>query len=150
VNKPEPSSRHPLIIFFLILTLVSGLSIELSADRTAPQSINAALPSWGVILWGYALIIGSAAVLAGLVLQGKAPRLVTGVLFEQVGLAMLGSAAIVYSAAVLAAAGWQGAYPAGITFGFGVACIYRWISLQRGILRARRATTEGERADGRD
>jgi hypothetical protein len=148
MNKPEPSSRHPLIIFFLLLTFVSGVSIELRLTD-APMSIVASLPIWGVALWGWALILGSTSLLIGLVLQGYDARLVSGVLFEQVGAATLGCAAIVYSAALMAVAGWSGVYPAGVTFGFGVACIYRWVSLQRGIARARPAKAKGERGDGR-
>lgn len=137
MSKPEPSSRHPLIIFLLALSMVAGVAIEI-ADAPAPQSVQAQLPAWGVDLWGWALIVGSGIYLAGLYLQGR-DRLITGVLFEQVGVATLGPAAIVYAAAVFATVGWSGAYPAGITLGFGVSCLYRWWTLQRGIKRAQAA-----------
>lgn len=145
MQRPEPSSRHPLVVFLLILTMLSGITIVIGGP--SPGSIGAALPPWGVLLWALALSGGSALILIGLGLQPFDKHLVVGVLFEQVGVAMLGPAAIVYSAAALAAVGWTGAFPAGLTFGFGVSCLYRWFTLQRGINRARTAA-EGEHTDG--
>ena len=145
MERPEPTSRHSLIVFLLFFVFASGISVTFGAP--APGSIEEALPRWGVYAWGTALGLGALATLIGLYLQPSDARLVAGVLFEQVGVASLGSAAILYSAAVAGAAGWSGAFPAGVTFGFGVACIYRYIQLQRHVNRYRRQL-KGASANG--
>ena len=146
MERPEPSSRHPLIVFLLILCVISGLTVAFGAP--APGSIEETLPRWGALAWGAALGLGALSTLIGLALQPFDRHLVSGVLFEQVGVASLGSAAILYSAAVAAVAGWTGAFPAFITFGFGVACLYRYYTLQRGIRRSRKIATEGTATNG--
>lgn len=137
MERPEPSSRHPLIVFLLLLCVVTGLGIAVDVTP-APGSLEAALLRWEVIAWAVALCGGAALILLGLALQPSDKHLVLGVLFEQVGVATLGPAAIIYSAAAVAAVGWSGLFPAAITFAFGVACLYRWFTLQRGIRKARR------------
>lgn len=129
MQKPEPSSRHPLIVFLLGLCVISGLGIGLGAP--APGSIEEQLPSVGVLVWALALGGGATTVLVGLALQANHQRLVVGVLLEQVGVVVLGFAAIIYSAAALVTVGWSGLLPAGTTLTFGIACLYRWVSLQK-------------------
>ena len=133
----QPSSRHPLVVFLLILCIVSGLT-ALVSDRP-PNSIETQLSVLWTRVWVFGLVVGPALFLFGLWLQPKRGKLLKGVLFEQVGVAALGAAAIVYAAAVIATAGVEGAVPAAIVFGFGVACAYRWWTLQQGINRARAA-----------
>jgi hypothetical protein len=128
VQRPEPSSRHPLIVFLLALCFISGAGIGIGAP--APGSIEEQLPRFGVYLWALALSLGAATILIGLALQKHNARMIAGVLFEQVGMVTLGFAAIIYSAAAFATVGWSALLPAGITFTFGVACLYRWMSLQ--------------------
>jgi hypothetical protein len=129
IMKPEPSSRHPLIVFLLSLCFLSGSGIALGGP--APGSINEQLSREGVYLWATMLAAGAGTVLIGLALQANHARLVVGVLLEQVGVVALGFAAIIYSAAAFGVVGWSGTLPAGVTFTFGVACLYRWVSLQR-------------------
>lgn len=137
MERPEPSSRHPLIVFLLGLCVLSGLGILLDVTP-APGSIEAALYRWEVVAWALALGGGATLVLVGLALQPNDERLVLGVLFEQVGVATLGPAAIIYSAAAVAAVGWSGFFPAAMTFTFGVACLFRWWTLQRQFRKASR------------
>jgi hypothetical protein len=115
----------------LFLCLTAGAGIGLGAP--APGSIEAQLPLWGVYAWGFALGIGAAVILLGLAMQANNDRLVIGVLAEQVGMVALGFAAIIYSAAAFVTVGWSGLLPAGTTFTFGIACLFRWVSLQKQI-----------------
>lgn len=154
MQRPEPSSRHPLIVFLLALCFISGAGIAFGAP--APGSIEDQLPRAGVYVWAAALSFGSAGILIGLALQKRHERMVNGVLFEQVGMVTLGFAAIIYSAAAFAAVGWSALLPAGITFTFGVACLYRWMSLQsqinpNGFVAMQlllRTSSQGDSADG--
>lgn len=147
--RPEPSSRHPLIVFLLILAGASGAGI-LFGRQAAPGSIEEQLPPLGVKLWGAALLIGAITMLVALALQAstRPVRFTNGVLFEQVGMMSFGVTGIVYSAAAFATVGWGGIFPVIVTFGFGVACIYRWASIQKGIVTARRAALERASEDG--
>ena len=141
IYRPEPSSRHPIILFFLGFIALYGFSIVVGAP--APGSITERLDPVQVHLWGLSLAAGGGSYLIALALQtSRSVRLFTkGVAFEQVGAASLGSAAILYSVAVMAAVGWVGAFPAGLTLAFGAACIYRWIDILLGIRRFARAQT---------
>lgn len=117
------------MVFLLCLCFVAGAGIALGAP--APGSIESQLPQFGVYTWGGALSLGAGVLLVGLALQANHERLIIGVLLEQVGVVALGFAAIIYGAAAFTAVGWSGIFPAGTTFTFGVACLYRWVSLQR-------------------
>ena len=141
VYRPEPSSRHPIILFFLAFVALYGLSIVVGAP--APGSITEKLDRLQVHVWGLALFGGGGAYLVALAMQSSARVAVftKGVAFEQVGAASLGSAAILYSVAVMAAVGWAGAFPAGTTLAFGAACIYRWIDILLGVRSFARAQT---------
>lgn len=147
IERPEPSSRHPLIVFLVSLCVVSGITM-IAAD-VAPDSIEAQLPHLGVIAWALALVVGGGMVLAGLILQALAGRLLMGVLLEYVGIVTMGSAAILYSGAVFVATGVTGIFPAAIVLGFGVGCLYRWWTLQNGLKRARKNIDRGQAEDGR-
>lgn len=130
--KPEPSSRHPIVVFLLALCVVSGAGILLG-DAPAPGSLNASLPFWEVRIWSGGLAVGGALTLWGLHLQGpKRPtKLRDGVLFEQAGMSLLGPAALIYGTAALAQVGLAALLPGGIVVALGVACVYRWVTLQR-------------------
>lgn len=148
--KPDPSSRHPIIVFFLILCLVAGAGILLG-DAPAPGSLNATLPGWQVMVWAVALTAGSAGTLIGLWLQSpsRPTRLRDGVLFEQGGMSLLGPAAMLYGFIAIVTIGWAAVLPGGIVLGLGVACAYRWRTLQRCVnqsqaLRAQRNGAHGD------
>lgn len=140
IERPEPSSAHPIVVFTMGLCLLSGVTI--SAGEARPGSIEATLPPIGVLLWGLCLVLGASLILGGLLLQKANGRLLLGVLFEFVGMASMGVAAILYAAAVLAVVGTDGIFPISITTGFGVSCLYRGATLYRGIRRAERAAKE--------
>jgi hypothetical protein len=141
VYRPEPSSRHPIVLFFLAFVALYGLTVILGAK--APNPIEARLDQLQVRVWGVSLFGGGGAFLIGLVLQSttRVATFTKGVAFEQVGAASMGAAAILYSVALMAAAGWSGAFSAGTTLAFGAACIYRWIDILLGIREHARAQT---------
>lgn len=136
--KPDPSSRHPLVVFLLALCLVSGAGIFLG-DAPAPGSLQATLPEWEVLIWSGGLAFGALSTLIGLFLQApKRPtRLRDGVIFEQIGMALLGPVAIIYGVAALGQVGIAALLPGGIILALGVACAYRWITLQRDINKSK-------------
>lgn len=149
IERPEPSSKHPIVVFTMGLCLVSGLAI--TGGNSEPSSIEATLPPLGVWLWGVCLVFGASLILGGLLLQAADQRLLLGVLFEFVGMAAMGVAAILYAAAVIVVVGSDALFPVSITLGFGVSCLYRTGTLYRGLKRAerkvkeRRVSADGER-----
>ena len=134
--KPDPSSRHPLVIFLLVLCVLGGAGI-LFQDVPAPGSIEASLPDWEVTVWAAALCLGGIITLAGVVMQGREARMRDGVLLEQYGVSLLGPAAAIYSVAAVAQVGLAAALPAGSVLALGVACVYRWFTLQRDVNRSK-------------
>lgn len=129
----EPTSRHPVLFFFLYFLIAAGLSVVFGAP-SEPGSVQAALPAWGVYVWAASLAFGAIFVLVGLHYQRKLGRAsVNGALFEQVGMALLAAPGILYAVAVLAAVKWAGLYPAGLVLGMSVACGYRWWDIRRQI-----------------
>ena len=151
--RPEPSSRHPVIVAFFIMATVAGAA-GLFFKRP-PNSIEASLVHpVAIFIWNAALFFGGLAVLTALALQHperSQRRFGVGVSFEQVGMAMTGSAAILYAVAAYKAVGPSGAFPAGMILVFGVGCLYREGSILRQIwkatkaLKAEGADTDGER-----
>ena len=139
--RPDPTSRHPLIVSLLLILFIIGLTILLGAP--APGSIEDQLDPLQVRLWGLGLGGGALIYLMALALQGieKVKPFTLGVAFEQVGAAMLGVAAILYAVAIMVTVRWAGAVPAALVLVLGFFCIYRWISILRGIRQMSRRTT---------
>jgi hypothetical protein len=86
----------------------------------------------------------------GLHLQGpKRPtRLRDGVLAEQVGMSLLGPAALVYGVAALFQVGLGALLPGGIVVALGVACVYRWMTLQRTVNKSKALQAQRNGAPG--
>lgn len=147
--RPEPSSRHPLVVLFLLIVGLNGAGYLLGFP--APGSVVQEVPEWGIILWSWALAGGAGITLAGLALQPHDRYLVRGVQFELLGMSLLGPSAIMYATVVISAAGWSAGLPAAFAAGFGAACIYRMYTLIRQIRTAQKAAAEsdGAPADGR-
>ena len=145
----EPTSRHPIVLFFLVLLLTSSFTIGLGAP--APGSVEEALPHWGVITWAAVLGLGSLSIMIGLWMQPRPYHNLTGALLEQVGMAMLGAGGILYSIAAIAAVQWSGVIPAGLVAGLAAACVYRYLSIRKQAKafdesrKAQGATDDGER-----
>jgi len=148
----EPTSRHPVVLFFLGLLVVSSGTIAFGAP--APGSVNEQLPKWGVYLWAAALFFGAISILWGLKMQpliGKSS--VTGALLEEVGMAMLAAAGILYAVAAFATVGWSGVIPAGLVLGLSLACGYRAWKIREQVKayldrKAREARGNGEQQLG--
>ena len=143
MQRPEPTSRHPLIVIFLIVIATSGLSVLLGAP--APGSVEEAVGSDGALAWGLALLLGSVLMLLGLILQPYDRLVAYGVFLELSGVGMLGWAAILYAGAAWQLVGASANFPAALTLGFGVACLWRWGSLIRGIWQERQRQGKGAR-----
>lgn len=142
--KPEPSSRHPLVLFLLLLCVVSGTGI-LARQSPAPGSIESQMSNWTVIAWAAMLLVGATATLVGMALQPK--RLRDGVLLEWVGMAALGPAALIYGGAILFQVGSGGFLSGGIIIGLGAACGWRFRTIWKTINKSKalmaRAAGEG-------
>jgi hypothetical protein len=122
----KPAARYPAdprAVFILALSIFSGLTaLALSA---APPSLEALLPSWAVVIWGAALILGSAITLTGMMFQS-----VNGIIAEQVGSVTVGVAAVFYSGMAVYAVGPDAIQIVAIILGWGLACFVRWGQLQ--------------------
>lgn len=142
--KPEPSSRHPLVLFLLLLCFVSGSGI-LARQAPAPGSIDEQMATWTVLAWAAMLVLGALFTLIGMAMQPK--RLRDGVLLEWIGMASLGPAALIYGVAIIFEVHSQGLLSAGIIIGLGLACGWRfrtiWISINQSKALMAKAAGEG-------
>lgn len=122
----RPAARYPAdprAVFILVLSVFSGLTaIALSA---APATLDALLPRWGVMLWGFLLMAGSAVTLIGMAVQSD-----NGILTEQVGSVMVGVTTIYYSILAFYVIGPSAVQVVGIVLAWGLSCFARWAQLQ--------------------
>lgn len=122
----KPAARYPAdprAVFILALSVFTGLT-ALALDA-APNSLNAVLPYWGVVLWGILLASGSAITLAGM-----ARQTVNGIITEQIGSVMVGVTTIYYSVLAILEVGPSALQVVGIILAWGLACLIRWAQLQ--------------------
>lgn len=91
------SGRNPYQLYFMVLLLISGLSILLTAP--APQSLERAFPAWLLTAWGAGLFVSSAMNLVAVLIHWR-DRL-TGMWFEIVSCVVLASAGGLYTFATL-------------------------------------------------
>lgn len=122
----KPAARYPAdprAVFILALSVFSGLTAL--ALEAAPESLQAVLPRWGVILWGVLLCVGSAVTLAGM-----ARQTVNGIISEQVGSVAVGVTTVYYSSLAFYQIGWDALQNIGIILAWGLACFWRWGQLQ--------------------
>lgn len=122
----KPAARYPAdprVVFILALSIFSGLTAL--ALGTAPESLEAAIPSWAVTSWSAVLCLGSIIAMGGMVRQTA-----NGVIAEQIGSVMVGVAAIFYPVIAVATVGWSVVQVVGVIFAWGVACLWRWGQLQ--------------------
>lgn len=130
-RAPRALLEEPFEIFLALLCLLAGIPLLLGAPE--PESLNRLLAPAVVKLWGIMLVIGSGAVLVGLV-----PRM----RWVQIkGLQLLGLAALVYAIAVLAL-GTRGRLPGLITLAFALACLAKSFMSTTAALIAR--TSKGD------
>ena len=130
----KPAARYPAdprAVFILALSVFSGITAL--ALSVAPESLEALLPRWGVVLWGVLLAGGSLTTLVGMAYQN-----VNGIIAEQIGSVMVGATTIFYSGLILYSVGPTSIQNVGIILAWGLACFVRWIQLQvliRGALK---------------
>ena len=122
----KPAARYPVdprATFMLALSVMSGVSSLAVAE--APNSLQAALPDWAVLIWGVMLIAGAAIALVGMVFKG-----VGGVITEQVGNMTVAATTTFYATIAIVVVGPAAIFPAGIIGAWGIACFVRWLQLQ--------------------
>lgn len=122
----KPAARYPAdprVIFILALSVFSGITAF--ALEAGPETLNALLPRWGVVLWGVLLTLGSLATLIGMTMQNR-----DGVLLEQGGSATIAATTLFYSALGVWVAGPAAIQVIGVIFAWGLACGFRWVQLQ--------------------
>lgn len=122
------AERDPRAVFILVLCVISG--VPLIFNKIEPNSVEALLPTWGVIAWGFALVLGAMITLTGMALQ---KRYKNGLLIEQFGNAAVGAASLIYALALLISNWPDGALVSGIVAGWGASCLYRWWQIQKAI-----------------
>ena len=135
----EPTSRHPIVIYLLLLLAFSGARIMLGAP--APGSVESVLPLWGVVAWGACLALGAVSTLVGLYLQAR-PNALTGAMLEQIGMACLGTGGGIYALVMISFGGGAATIPAGLIAGLAASCVYRYWTI-RGQLKAYAAISRG-------
>lgn len=119
--KPDPIGlpRHPLVIYLLALTFLSGLA-NLLGEPTA-ESVETQLHPDIRLMWNVILTLGATTALAGMFWPGD-PR--TGLLLKRFGYMALSIAALAYALVLILLVG-QGALFVGLIIGgFSVACGY--------------------------
>lgn len=131
-----PSSRHPFEIFMLVVCVVVGLPILFG--NPPPPSVDALMPLWARIIWSVLVAGGALTALIGVAL----PQRLAGVFVEQVGLVAVGVGTVVYALCSFVYNDIQLALPAAMILAFGVACLWRWVQLERLIALAYAAQEE--------
>ena len=111
-------SPHPLLIALLIV--ISGLTLVLTGGRTAPQSVERALPRILVLAWAVSLLLGGTLAGGGLLLRGPLGRS-RALAIERAGNTLLAPAAVVYGVVLLQEGGAQAAVAAGLAIALGLA-----------------------------
>lgn len=107
--------------FIMALCLVASIPVLLG-DAPAPNSVEAAMPSWLVFAWSVVLVLGASVVLGSYFIRDR----ILGIIIEQFGSICIGVAATLYSFAV-GLLTWRtgGAIPAAIILGFAFARFYQ-------------------------
>jgi hypothetical protein len=121
----KPAARYPAdprAVFILALSVFSGLTTL--AIGAAPGTLEAILPTWGIILWSVLLTGGSVVALVGMAIQT-----INGIIAEQIGSVMVGAATVFYSGLAIYVVGPSALSVVGIVFAWGLACFVRWIQL---------------------
>lgn len=127
-TDPRMSGRHPFEIYTLFLAILTGFPTVLGiAPR--PGSVNEALTPLIAAGWSWILVLGAFMALVGIYWHERA----TGLILEQLGLALTGVASIIYAACVLAVVGGGGFITVGLVGGFGVSCLRRYRDIQKDI-----------------
>lgn len=117
--KPDPIGlpRHPLVVYLLALTLLSGMANLLGEPTTG--SVEAELQPDIRLMWNVILTLGAMTALAGMFWPGD-PR--TGLLLKRFGYMALSIAALAYALVLILLVG-QGALYVGLVIGgFSLAC----------------------------
>jgi hypothetical protein len=120
------SGRHPFEIYVLILCFLTALPILFGAPAV-PGSIRDSLPPPVAFGWGLALLAGAALALFGIYFGERA----TGLICEQLGLALVAVACLIYAGCIIAYQGWDGMIAVGIVGGFGASCGRRYFQIQK-------------------
>lgn len=122
----KPAARYPAdprAVFILGLSVFSGIT-ALALDA-APDSLNAQIPGWAVVVWGVLLALGSLVTLLGMWRQT-----VGGIIIEQIGCVMVAATTIFFVGTALVDEGQEPTQPLAIVLAWGLSCGLRWVQLQ--------------------
>lgn len=118
---PLRAGRHPFQTYLLALCVVTGIPQLLGQDTSqSVEEVTPAVVSYG---WALALVVGSAAALAGSYWPWRSYA--TALTLERAGLAVTGYAALIYAAAIVGTTGISRGVAAGIILAFGASCLRR-------------------------
>jgi len=126
-----PARRHPHQFLVAALLMLSGLPILLGGPR--PGSVNAALPSWLLLVWAGVLTLGGALVVAAAFVPPHA-----ALYFELAADPPLSVMCGVYSAAALMLSGTRALVPAALVLGAALAFAVRAVQVVRTLALLRR------------
>lgn len=143
--RPLDSGRNSFELFVLFLGVFVGWPLLFGAP--IPGSTTELLgPVWARV-WAWMLVGGCLIALTGVwwtwwawlsrwIARVK-PAVFTGLLIEQVGLVSVGVATVIWAVGVSAMAGSPGRIiPAGLVFGWGLACFWRAWQIRRWVRTA--------------
>lgn len=141
LDDPLYSQKNPHQVFLLLLSIVA--SWPLLRGQASSAVLEKALSDGTVILWGVALLAGSAVALIGDFWRGHTWD---ALVIERFGLGLVGVAAFVYSWIVWRTAGSQQdvSFAAAITAAYGASCTWRVWQITRRLRWIRQLLNEVE------
>lgn len=138
-HTPEWLREHSFEIFVSLLCLFAG--IPLIFGRVDPRSLEAALPTPLVLVWGLILTLGPIAMLSGVIGANRGNKPLEERVFyariEAWGLSALAYASYIYAGAILSQLSGAGWVASMLVIAFGGTCHIREIDIQLRITEIR-------------
>lgn len=144
-HDPQQAGRHPFELFTLYLALLTALPTVLGVVPQ-PGTMRAVLPGFVVAIWAWILLVGSIVTLAGIYWKDRG----TGLITEQLGLALVGASTLLYAGVLLAVAGEPAVITGAILGGFGASCLLRYYQIQQTVDRVHSTVKAIHGPDGHD
>lgn len=119
-------SINPFEFFLLFATVFTALAYALGG--TWPSSIQSLMPTWGVRLWAYTLLVGALTCAFGGLNRRALDK---SLALYQFGWGLLGTACVIYSIAVLSIFGLAGLFSGVFILAFSLAAWFRVAQVQQ-------------------